>query len=65
VDDRPHLSPALYARSEAYDPDEAYTATEEEQRDTLPSPPKDEESPESDGKPQETVVLTRLHLDED
>lgn len=51
---RLHLSPALYGRSEAYDPDEAYTASEEEARDTLPceSPPEDsEESPESDRLP--------------
>jgi len=55
VNDRQHLPPALYGRSEAYDPDEAYTASEEDARDTLPSPSPipDEESPESDGKPVE------------
>jgi len=54
MNDRQHLPPALYGRSEAYDPDEAYTApAEEEPRDTLPSPPYDEESPESDRGPVE------------
>lgn len=57
---RLHLSPALYGRSEAYDPDEAYTASEEDARDTLPSPSPlsdEEDSPESDGRPVEYPYL--------
>ena len=57
-----HLSPALFARSEAYDPEEAEADDPDiEQRDTYPcaSPQDwtDETSPESDGKP-----IEHLHL---
>lgn len=55
-DERLHLPRALYGRSETYDPDEAYTASEEDARDTLPcesSPQDSEESPESDRGPVE------------
>jgi len=54
-----HLSPALYARSEVQDPDEAH-AVEEALKDTDPCPPLDEEdSPESDGRPIEYPHLHR------
>lgn len=54
MDDRQHLSPALYGRSEAYD-EEADDPNFQE-RDTYPCEPpqdRDEESPESDRKPVE------------
>ena len=56
MNDRQHLPSALYGRSEAYAEEAEADDPDIEQRDTHPCPPpqdRDEEAPESDGKPVE------------